>query len=286
MDDTLNATPRLEMTLTDNLGNTIIWARTTFGGLAAGDRNNSEYPAAFGSQWRKVDFQLGYEAGIEAARTPTTKGTWGYVLSPAPPFNWAAVTMIDFSTSLLNLNDDDYFILDGLTFPNLEVHSIQQDAPSIVLYGQRMKDFYQPSIKNQMDLNAYTARKLLQLKDPKENIHCITIGQTGTPYPSQTLDVIAPQLGIGGPLLIDTIVYRIVRLHHKVVKNSTESEQPGWTFTTEYDLVRNQYYDTIITQYVEPSRITKTVSPTESILRETRLAEQYRRRGPNVRLSP
>lgn len=287
MVDSVNVTPRLEMSLTDNLGNTIIWSRTTFGGLAAGDRNNSEYPALFGAQWRKVDFQLGFEAGIEAARAPTTKGTWGYWIAAAPPFNWAAVTMIEFSTTLLNLADGDYFIVDGLTFPNHEVHSIQQDAAvSIPAYGQRMKDFYQPSISNQYDLNAFTAAKLLQLKDPKETFWCRAIGQTGTPYAAQTVDVVAPDLGVGGPLIGNTIVYRIERLHHKVVKNSLESDEPGYTFTTEYELVRNQYYGTATTQYVEHSRILKTTTPTESILRETRLAEQYRRRGPNVRLSP
>lgn len=286
MVDTSSVTPRLEMTLTDNLGNSIIWSRTTFGGLAAGDRNNSEYPAAFGTQWRKVDFQLGFEAGIEAVRTPTTKGTWGYMAVVAPPFNWAAVTMIDFSTSLLNLNNNDFFVIDGLTFPNLEVHSVQQDAPSIGLYGQRMKDFYQPSIKNQYDLNAYTVRKLVELKDPKETMWCRTIGQTGTPFPAETVEVVAPDFGIGGPLIGNTVTYRIVKLHHKVIKNSAESEATGWNYTTEYELVRHQYYGTATTQYIEGSRIGKTVNPVDSILRETRLSEQYRRRGPNVRLSP
>jgi len=284
--DTRNAIKSVRIGLTDNGGNSIEYYRSVNLALAFGQGPPNVTEAYSNDQWRKVDIELG-STSIEAGGliAGDTNGHW-YQIAGAG-FNWFNVTEIYvFNVATNPVNIGDFWILDGLSFPNLEVHSIQQNAPSIGLYGQRMKDFYQPSIKNQYDLNAYTTRKLVELKDPKENIHCITIGQTGTPYPSQTLDVVAPDFGIGGPFITDTIEYRIIQLHHKVVKNSAESEQPGWNFLTEYDLVRHQYYGTATVQYVEPSRIIKTVSPTESILRETRLAEQYRRRGANVRLSP
>ena len=147
-----------------------------------------------------------------------------------------------------------------------------------------MKDFYQPNIKSQVELNGFVLRKLLELTDAKETLTCTTIGQTGTPFAGQTVDVVAPTLGIGGPLITDTIVYRIVRVHHKVVKNSEASERPGWTYTTDYELVRYQYYGTVNIQYVESTKVISTTSPTESMLRETRLAEQARRSPGNVKL--
>jgi len=284
LSDTLQAIPNLNMRLRDNAGNEIEFYRAVWGGLLSG-RNVTDYAAAAGTQWRKVDFQLGYNAGIEPAQVPgDTKGHW-YQFAGAG-FNWGAVDRIRFQTTGSNINDGDFFCIDGLTFPNLTVHSIQQDAASIAAVGQRMKDFYQPNIKNQYELNDFTIRKLAELKDPKETLTCLCIGQTGTPFAGQTLDVVAPDFGIGGPAIGQTVIYRIVRVHHKVVKNSEDSQQPGWTYTTEYDLVRYQYYGTATTQYVEPTAIISGTTPTQSMLRETRIREQSRRRDGNVRLMP
>jgi len=292
IDDSVNAVPRVRMRLRDAAGNEIEWVRTTpfimFGvGFATQGRNCTDYPTAAGPSWRKVDFQLGYDCGVEwPAVPPDSQGHWN-AIAGAGAFNWNTVERIRFNMPLVNIADGDFFCVDGLCFPNLEVRSRPQTAASvasIAAVGQRMKDFYQPNIKSQVELNGFVLRKLLELTDAKETLTCTTIGQTGTPFAGQTVDVVAPTLGIGGPAIGNTIVYRIVRVHHKVVKNSEASERPGWTYTTDYELVRYQYYGTVNIQYVESTKVISTTSPTESMLRETRLAEQARRSSGTVKL--
>lgn len=77
------------------------------------------------------------------------------------------------------------------------------------------------------------------------------------------LQVVAPDFGIGGPLVTDNVTYRILRLHHRVVKNSSESDIEGYMFTTEYDLVRHQYRGTSTTQLVEHTKVINITDPTE-----------------------
>lgn len=283
--DAVSAIHSLSIQLQDNLGNIIRFYRAAFGGLAVGGPTVTA--SLTPNLWRKVDFPLGpgaIEAGLVAA---DDIGHWWYFLSPAPPFDWSNVEKIMFVNDIANLiPNGEFYCVDGLSFPNLEVHSIQQNNADINANGYRMKPFYEPGIKTQYEINDYATYKLTELLKPKETLHCIAEGQTGTPYAAQTLDVVAPTLGIGGPAIGQTIVYKIMRLHHTVVKNSEESRQPGWTFMTEYDLLRYQYYGTATTQYTEPTKFIATVSPDESMQRETRLRQQHRRRDSNVRLNP
>lgn len=294
VDDTVNAVPRVRMRLRDAAGNEIEWVRSTWAamlgaGWATQGRNCTDYPVAAGPSWRKVDFQLGYDCGIEApAIGPDAGGHWNAIIGGGV-FNWNTVERIRFSPFGVGalLADGDFFCVDGLCFPNLEVRSrpiTVASAASQAAIGWRMKDYYQPNIKSQVELNAFILRKLLELTDAKETLTCTAIGQTGTPFAGQTLDVVAPTLGIGGPAIGNTIVYRIIKVHHKVVKNSEASERPGWTYTTDYELVRYQYYGGVVTQYVESTKVISTTSPTESMLRETRLAEQARRTPGSVKL--
>lgn len=284
IEDSRNPTKTLRLELMDNLGNRIEWYRAVFGGLVK-CRNCSDQPTNL--EWRKVDFQLGNEGGIEAALAAgDTKGHWSYLVAAAPPFNWADVRRVRFYTGAAQVAIGDYFILDGVEFPNVEPISISQDAASIAAYGQRMKDFYRPDIKNQYELDDYADMQLLRMKDPKQTIRLTAEGQTGTVFPSQTVEVVAPDFGIGGPLIGNTDTYRIIRLHHRVTKNSDESEVPGYTFLTTYDLVRHLYEGTATTQLVDHTTIIKAVDPIQSLLRETRQTESYRRRGGNMRLIP
>lgn len=282
MHDTRNAIKRCELLLRDTLNNEIGFRRGAFLGLAK-CFNCTDQPT--NDEWRKVEFPIGDEAGIEAAAVISTKGEWYYNANPAPPFRWANVDRIRIANSLL-VNDDDYFLLDGLQFPNVEVISVQQDAPSIAAYGQRMAYYYRPDIKNQLELDAFATSQLNRTHDPKETLRLTTTGQTATPFAAQTIDVVAPTFGIGGPLIGNTIVYRIMRLHHRVVKSSAESEEEGYSFTTEYDLIRNIYEGTAITQYVDHTRVIATSDPDESMFRSLRLTERYRQKGIDRRLAP
>lgn len=294
LQDTLNLVPNLNIRLRDTALNEIEFHRLETGLLVAGgDFNVTEFTILGGPGpiWRKVDFPLGYGTAIEPVQiVGDTKGHWYYFLNPAPPFNWDAVERIRFTTTGQNLNPLDFFIIDGLEFPNHDVRSVQQDGPgagtSITLYGRRMQNFSRPDIKNQYELNNAAADYLVRLKDPKETIRVTAIGQTGNPFAAQTIDVVAPQFGIGGPGVIDTIVYRIIRLHHRVVKNSDESNFPGYTYTTEYDLVRHEYRVSGNTQLVEHTDIIKTTTPMQSVVRKRRLQQRYRRRSTTPRLMP
>ena len=85
----------------------------------------------------------------------------------------------------------------------------------------------------------------------------LAIGQTGTPYAAQSLDVrIANYIPALTP-------YRIGELHHSVVKNSVESMRPGFTFTTEYNLVKNTL-SAGGTQLVTPDIVVSTRSPAQA----------------------
>jgi len=176
------------------------------------------------------------------------------------------------------MNVGDYFIIDGLQFPNLEVISTQQDAVSIAAYGQRMRDIYRPDINNQVELDAFAVAKLAELKDPKETVvRLASPGQTLNDYAGQSLDVVMPLFGVGGPLITDVIRYRILRLHHKVVKNSDEGEYPSWTYHTEYELVKNQVGG--VDQLIDQEQVLMTGRPDWSLERKTRLLERYRKRA-------
>jgi len=283
LEDTNNAVPNLNLRLRDTAGNEIEFHRLQTGLLlAGGDFNVTEYTVAGGPgpRWRKVDFPLGYNAAIEPAQiVADTKGHW-YQFALGPGINWDAIERIRFQTTGSAINDGDFFIIDGLEFPNHEVHSVQQNAASIAAYGQRMRDFYRPDIKNQYELNAYATNQFVRLRDPKETIRIVATGQTGTPFVAQTLSVVAPAFG-----LASQTVYRILRLHHRVVKNSKESNYPGYTFTTEYDLVRQSYLAGG-SQYVDQTRVINITDPIQSMERKTRLEERWRRRGGTPRLIP
>jgi len=289
------ATPRVRFYLTDNAASQIVFTRAIFPGIAK-CKNCTELAPADMNQFRTVDFPLGDEAAIEGGAGPplTTKGCWWYQ-NVGAGFDWSNVQVLYWETTGQAWQDDDYFIIDGLTFPNHEPISIQQDGPgvgtSITRYGRRMKDFFRPDIKNQYELDAFAAQQLARLKDPKETIRVTAIGQAGTPplttpFAGQTIDVIATAFGIGGPFITDTIVYRILRLHHRVVKNSDDSDFPGYTFTTEFDLVRHEYRVSGDTQLVDHTRVINITDPSQSMERRTRLEERYRRREGNVRLIP
>ena len=215
-------------------------------------------------EWRTVDFPLGAEAGIEPAVVggATVKGYW-YEFAGAfvVPFDWENVDRIRFYTTTNNTNPNDYFVIDGLSLPNVEVISIATDPTPIG--GTRMLPVYRSDIKSQVELDAFAAWKLVRTQDPLENIQIVAIGQTGTPYAAQSLDIrIAPCI----PALTQ---YRIFSLHHQVVKSSDESLQPGYTFITEYNLIRNEL-TTGGSQLITPETALFPVSPVKADIRKKR----------------
>lgn len=264
MYDTRNFAKTCRIGLEDVPGNTIWYYQAIWGGLGkcyqcTDQKTNNE--------WRKVTFPLGDESGIEGALMPgSTKGHW-YQLRGAA-FNWSQVRKIMFETQGDLINVGDFFIIDGLQIPNVEVFSIAQDFASQVLYGIRMKSFYRPDLKSQVEFDSVAPEILAKLKDPMSKLRVTTIGQTGSVYTGQTLQVLAPSSGIN-PLT----TYRILSLHHKVVRASSESDYPGYTFTTDYDLVKHEVSG--VTQNVDFERVASSNNPLRGYIPSMRNRQRF-----------
>jgi len=242
---------RVRMQLMDNGGRIIEFYRSQWAGLAkCGDC--TDQPTI--NEWVTVPFPVGAETSIEPALVAATpRGAWYEFNFVSPPiFNWADIRSIGFHTTGTTVPQNDYFIVDCMRIPNVEVRSIQT---SVATYGTRMTHVPRQDIRNQIELDAFAIAELARLNLPKESIHVITTGQTGTPFPVETVDVTAPSYGLAAPT-----VYRIFKVHHQVVKNSESSNYPGYTYITEYDLIR-QAYHAGGTQYVDDVRFKSTGRP-------------------------
>lgn len=185
---------------------------------------------------------------------------WYWVANVTGTFDWANVDMIAF-TSYQNSPAGSWFIIDGLTIDQVEVRSIATDPAPIG--GTRMLPIYRNDITSQVELDAFAAWELARTQDPLENILITAIGQTGTPYAGQSLDV-----RIAGYIPALTM-YRIFELHHQVVKSSAESLEPGYTFITEYNLIRHNL-TAGGTQVITPEKALFPVSPIKSDIRKKR----------------
>jgi len=211
--------------------------------------------------WRKIVFPYGNGLEIKAAGSYIS-GYWQYV-APAVAFDWSNVETIRFTSDpLWPRAAPDYFIVDGLEIPTLEVISVEQDAGSIASYGTRMLPIYRPDIKNQVELDDYATDQLAKNKDPLETIKITAIGQTGSIYAGQSLDVQAPSHGIAA-----LTKYRIMKLHHQVRKSSEDSPVAGYIFLTDYDLVKHEINPT---QVIDPIRFARYKTPVEAIIRDMR----------------
>jgi len=262
MHDTINGIKRLRIRLRDTNNNWIEFFQGNLWGLAkcyqCTDQPDND-------EWRRVTFPIGEESGIEAAiGAGSNKGHWYQFAGAAFPFDWNNVDAIRLVTSGVNLASGppaDYFILDGLELSNVEVISIATDpAP---LGGTRMLPIYRYDIKSQVELDAFSTWKLARTQDPLENLMITAIGQTGSLYAGQSLDVrIAPYIPTLTP-------YRIFELHHQVVKSSDESLEAGYTFITEYNLIRNNLSLGGL-QYITPEKGIFPNSPIKADLRKKR----------------
>lgn len=213
------------------------------------------------TEWRKIVFPYGEGLEIKAAAA-FISGFWHYI-APAAAFDWGHVETIRFISDRARPRAaPDYFIIDGLDIPTVEVISIEQDIPSQNAYGKRMLSVYRPDLKNQVELDAAALKQEEKYKDPLETIKITAIGQTGSVYAGQSLDVRAPSHGI--PNLTK---YRIVKLHHKVVRSSEDSEVPAYTFLTIYDLLKHEINPT---QVMDPNRFAIYKTSIEATMRDIR----------------
>lgn len=257
---------RVRIRLTDVNNNTIEFYRSRFLGLGKAE-NCTDQPTP--DEWNTVTFPVGTEAGVVfplVVNSPT--GVWYEIGGFSPPiFDWSDVRQIDFIIFGATLAADEFFVVDCLRIPNIDVRSIQV---SVATYGTRMTYIRRADIRNQLELDAFAVAELARLNLPKESIHVIATGQTGTPYPVETIDVTAPTYGLPG-----ATVYRIFKVHHQLVKNSQESSYPGYTYITEYDLIRNAYHAGG-TQYVSDSRFKGLGYPTSASWDTRALKDRYR----------
>lgn len=244
--------------LRDTAGNAIVYYLVDAGGAPA--RNDRKYTAHLSNaEWFEIRVHIGEDTVI-GGWFPDWQ--WWPMGAPPPPagFDWYNVDRI-FFTSFQNSPPGAYFIIDGLQIPTVEPIGLAQnvvDPP-----GYRMLEIPRFDIKNQFELQAAADKALEQYLDPLETLSTTTIGQTSSVYAGQTLDVVAPTFGIGGPLITDTELYRVIKLHHSVIRNSAESDIPGYTFLTDYDLIKHP-------QLVNPERFMFDDTPIESQSRQIR----------------
>lgn len=229
-----------------------------FNGLVSCDECTDDNQNA---KWRKVVFPYGDGLEIKASGS-FVSGYWQYV-APAVAFDWSNVEIIRFTSDpSWPRAAPDYFIIDSVEIPTVEVISIEQDAGSQASYGIRMLSIYRPDIKNQVELDEYTLSEEAKYKDPLETTKITAIGQTDSVYAGQSLDVRAPSHGIAA-----LTKYRIMKLHHQVVKSSDDSPVAGYIFLTDYDLVKDEINPT---QVIDPVRFARYKTPLEATVRDMR----------------
>jgi len=250
--------------LRDNNGNIIIYQLTAGGVWPQDFKYTNPLPDL---DWVEVRAPIGQDS-IIGGWFPA----WQWWLNVTGTFNWSNVDFIYFATAQNSLAGA-FFIIDGLQIPSVEVVSLSRVA-GVPGTGYRMKHFYRPDIKDQYILDITATKLRDQYKHPLETVNITSVGQTLNIYAGQSLDVVAPAFGIGGPLIGQVERYRIFRLHHSVVKNSSESKIPGYTFLTDYELIKQEA--TATPQLVNPMRVQFDATPTESMLREFRLEQKYR----------
>lgn len=263
---TVNKATRIR--LHDTNGDRIEFYRNTGKVTERTDIDSVANPLWDNQEWRFIPFPYGDGTEIDWGGPAGTSDAWnaigGTVVTQT--FNWARVNQIEFNSDAVNPQSvNDFIIIDGLDLPTVEAISVATDpAPQ---GGIRMFPVYRPDIRNQVELDAFSAWKLERTQNPLESLLIASIGQTGTPYAAQSLDVRIRNY-------IPTLTpYRIAELHHMVVKNSSESMEPGYTFLTEYNLVRNNL-TAGGTQLVTPAIVTSTRSPAQA--RDRRAWENLR----------
>jgi len=214
-------------------------------------------------RWRRVRFEYGDGVQINGAGSLFQDDVWRY-RAPSAGFDWTQVTGFGFhtfDTTVSNLNDRVW--IDGLDIPGFEVRALAIDGFSDFIYNTRMISYYKPEIRSQVELDAASLYELNRSKDPVESIpNVLCIGQTGTPYPGQTVSVVITNY------VFPATTYRIFSLHHQVVKTSDDSPYPGYTFTTEYNLVKHMIGAS--EQVVLPERLAFDRNPQKGITRMTR----------------
>jgi len=157
-------------------------------------------------EWTRVEFPYGLATTINSSGS-NNEG-WQYV--SGSNFDWEHVYKLSWR-GFGNVQENDYFILDGLRLPSIEVKCIKQDATSISANGKRMLPKRRVDIKSQVELDTIATSMIEKYKNPMQTLKLTVIGNTDILYPGQSLDVNAPPYGIAS----DT-KYRIQSVKHIV----------------------------------------------------------------------
>jgi len=232
-------------TLIDTGGNVIYFTRNQEGQSSKGFTQQID---ASVFTWHLLSFPIGEHTGNEIQVNPKSGYWYGDVA-----FDWTVVAKIGFRLVSSNAATMDTVYIDALYIPNVEAKSITRNAVSIAAYGTRMISEYRKELHSQIELDSASAKRLRYYKDPVQKFKAVAIGQTGTKYASQAVDVQAPSYGIAA--LTD---YIIASLHHKLHYNV---DVRGWDYITEYDLVASD---------TDAARIIYTDNPMEKWLQELR----------------
>ncbi len=209
--------------------------------------------------WRILKYPMGEHTDNEIVDSGTTtmkNGKW----HGNPNFDWSDVEQLGFNIQVSDTANVDTIYVDMWSIPSLEVKSISEDSgagSSQETYGKRMYSEYKKELTSQGELDDYSAKQLALKKDPVKKFKALAVGETGTLYAAQSVDVLAPGYGIAA--LTD---YIIVELHH-ILHN--DDDERGWDYVTEYELAESD---------VDATRIIYTDNPVEAELQALRKANR------------
>jgi len=238
---------RFRLILTDVNGDQIIYVRGFHNLNPKSNFNFTEHMD--NNEWTRIEFPYGTATPI------TTPGVGPYGLSSyedgwnyydgSTDFDWSQIYKLTWRGGG-NVEQSNYFMLDGLRLPTVEVKSIAYDQTSIDVHGKRMLPKRRTDIKSQAELDIISASMLEKQKNPLQTLKLTIIGNPNIIYPGQSLDVYAPPYGID-----EDTKYRIQSLQH-IVSLKANAEEKEYDYITKLELIAHTV--AAVTQYSTPWR--------------------------------
>jgi len=194
----------IRVRLTDNIGTNINFYSGPVGIITSNINRTRLYRDLWG--WCSVP--IGKDVQLGGVATPDR---WWPL--PAADFNWSEVRRIVFTYEATGTNRPSNLYIDGLTLPVPPI-AVSQDAASQAAYRIRPFIDNRPNVRTQNGLDALADQILDQHKNT--DIDLIEVTTTGTAnlrYPTQTITVDLPELGVATQLCYITELHHIIEPH-------------------------------------------------------------------------
>ncbi len=199
--------------------------------------------------WRKVTVPMGPDNLIDGA-----VDHWSF--NVGIHFHWEDIKKFEIWTAVIVAGE--YYLFDALSIPSIEAKAIADQLTPWGGHGKRMLSISRPDVKSQVQLQSIADDELAKMKNPLQKIKIVCVGNTSLKYPSQTVEVIAPDSGIG-TAPATTVTYRILSLHMECEPHVDLLK--GNDFIQTLELIRLQIGG--VYQPVDPSRGLRSGNPSE-----------------------